>query len=422
MGYRNVTVNQVPDHGTNMSISYPLYSSVAVTNQYRSYHTGNDDPLKRAENPYTAYGWLHAAYAQNADSYVGNRWTWYGYMCNSPADGSPVIDSFLPVWGKLQSMFQGHNLQAGVALAEGHKTVATVLGGLSRLTRSLNTLRKGNVVGALTALGVQTRDGGKSYDVRAGTKAHRSGRRRYRIKKDPKVDFAGTWLEMQYGWKPLLSDIEEAVNAYHARVSTTRSQTFRASKRQDVGFAPLVTLFGKWLKPPVISQDISGENPENSNTLAIKARISVPPTSAEDLGLYDPLSIAWELVPLSFVADWFIPIGNFLSSLSFAQRTTGVFSQKSLRKVTWRFKVSGARFLSSPGNPGSWFNFVHFDDYRLDGHSYRTWNFTRTASLPITAYTFLTSNSLPAFKPLVKAASVSHVVSAIALLRVAARS
>jgi hypothetical protein len=33
-------------------------------------------------------------------------------------------------------------------------------------------------------------------------------------------------------------------------------------------------------------------------------------------GLLDPLAVAWELVPLSFVVDWFINVGSFLDSLT----------------------------------------------------------------------------------------------------------
>ena len=38
--------------------------------------------------------------------------------------------------------------------------------------------------------------------------------------------------------------------------------------------------------------------------------------SAEKLGLTNPASIAWEVVPFSFVVDWFIPISSYLQSLT----------------------------------------------------------------------------------------------------------
>lgn len=37
---------------------------------------------------------------------------------------------------------------------------------------------------------------------------------------------------------------------------------------------------------------------------------------ASSLGLLNPAVLAWESVPFSFVIDWFLPVGNFLQSLS----------------------------------------------------------------------------------------------------------
>jgi hypothetical protein len=42
----------------------------------------------------------------------------------------------------------------------------------------------------------------------------------------------------------------------------------------------------------------------------------------ERLGLVNPLAVAWELVPLSFVFDWFLPVGDMLSALTIGFGTT----------------------------------------------------------------------------------------------------
>jgi hypothetical protein len=34
-------------------------------------------------------------------------------------------------------------------------------------------------------------------------------------------------------------------------------------------------------------------------------------------GIADPLLLAWELLPWSFVADWFLPVGNYLENLNY---------------------------------------------------------------------------------------------------------
>lgn len=36
----------------------------------------------------------------------------------------------------------------------------------------------------------------------------------------------------------------------------------------------------------------------------------------DQCGLINPLSVAWELVPFSFVVDWFLPIGTYINSMS----------------------------------------------------------------------------------------------------------
>ena len=35
---------------------------------------------------------------------------------------------------------------------------------------------------------------------------------------------------------------------------------------------------------------------------------------ANQLGLVNPASVAWELIPFSFLVDWFLPVGKFLES------------------------------------------------------------------------------------------------------------
>lgn len=38
-------------------------------------------------------------------------------------------------------------------------------------------------------------------------------------------------------------------------------------------------------------------------------------STLQQLGVTNPLLLAWELVPYSFIADWFIPVGDYLQSL-----------------------------------------------------------------------------------------------------------
>lgn len=61
----------------------------------------------------------------------------------------------------------------------------------------------------------------------------------------------------------------------------------------------------------------------------------------QNFAVGNPLEWAWELIPLSFVLDWFIPIGSYLSALDAYQGITsvrGTFSTTRSRTATGVFK------------------------------------------------------------------------------------
>jgi hypothetical protein len=51
---------------------------------------------------------------------------------------------------------------------------------------------------------------------------------------------------------------------------------------------------------------------------------------ASDTGLLDPSQILWEVTPWSFVVDWFIPVGNFIQSLT---STSGLSFSSGTKKI-----------------------------------------------------------------------------------------
>jgi len=51
---------------------------------------------------------------------------------------------------------------------------------------------------------------------------------------------------------------------------------------------------------------------------AVGVKFSVTNTALKamsETGISNPLLLAWELVPYSFVVDWFLPVGNYLGTL-----------------------------------------------------------------------------------------------------------
>jgi hypothetical protein len=130
--------------------------------------------------------------------------------------------------------------------------------------------------------------------------------------KDPRHAAGAAWLELQYGWKPLLKDIHDAAEAlalnYNRpsnRISkvtaksnekTQWSEYRRFSETPPQGCNVVYELSANYRMTVLFEQD--------SNVKAVQT-----------VGLTNPLTVAWELVPYSFVVDWFLPIGDYLNQL-----------------------------------------------------------------------------------------------------------
>lgn len=110
-------------------------------------------------------------------------------------------------------------------------------------------------------------------------------------------------LEIQYGWLPIVELIEDAVGIY-ANGLYERGQTIR------VGSGSSRLEQNPELGPDPVLKPVAG-----SARLQFKIRSSVL-ANATALGLSNPLREAWNKVGLSFVFDWFIPVGTYLSALT----------------------------------------------------------------------------------------------------------
>lgn len=61
------------------------------------------------------------------------------------------------------------------------------------------------------------------------------------------------------------------------------------------------------------------------------------------LGLTNPASVAWELVPFSFVVDWFAPVGDWLNALDATLGYSFLSGTRStIRRRTGQYRASPA--------------------------------------------------------------------------------
>jgi hypothetical protein len=126
---------------------------------------------------------------------------------------------------------------------------------------------------------------------------------------------ADRWLEYQYGWRPLLGDVHGTIEQFAKsdkaglyRVSVTKKEKSLVIEEHDsLGY-------GGYNMPYKI---------QTTKSVKVHVRLDYKPANLTlipfvELGLTNPALLAWELIPFSFVVDWALPVGDWLSSLDAA--------------------------------------------------------------------------------------------------------
>jgi len=120
---------------------------------------------------------------------------------------------------------------------------------------------------------------------------------------------ANAWLGYTYGVKPLVQSIYGVADE---NIRCVINKTARFSARANGKFTPKSAQFKRY-NGDIIDMPVVNSNIKLSVTIGLDMR-----TDAFDLARWtsmNPASIAWELLPLSFVADWFWNLGGYLRNL-----------------------------------------------------------------------------------------------------------
>lgn len=121
------------------------------------------------------------------------------------------------------------------------------------------------------------------------------------------------WLELRYGWNPFVSSVYDAVDNLHRRVVN-----------EVVPIKVRAAVVDRWELNDTVVKWYSSAGPlsvpryrrwEDSHRCEICVNMQVPGTGIWDWTSLNPATIAWELLPMSFVADWFVTIGQSLENL-----------------------------------------------------------------------------------------------------------
>lgn len=274
------------------------------------------------------------------------------------------------------------DFNAAQATAERKQTCDLVASTATKVAKAISKIRKGDIVGAGKALGVVP---------------SRRSVRRAKSKSNGADLISNAWLELQYGWKPLLSDVYGSVEAL---AKSQNNRIFGVAKgHKTIEEMPTGSINHLSSIPTAVGVDKTAQSLQakvSCKVGIVYERSSPAVAQVKSLGITNPALIAWELTPYSFVIDWFLPIGNYLSSLD---ATLGLTFKSGFQTTFSRVMQDATRSAS----------YVYSGKYnsRIMRETIETIRIQRSVLGSFPAAT------LPSFKNPI---SSSHVASAMALL------
>jgi hypothetical protein len=365
---------------------YSKRQGKVITIQFRKKRSGVDRPPKRAkyeDHPYSMtllnLRDLKGRYRRADGSIGGPAYYMDNFCVPSWTHGLTAANAFdanaqIKLIGKLREKLNGSDFNLGNVLGEGHQTLRMIGDTAISIAKSLHHLKKGDLAGAARSLlEPANRKPIKPYKKMAPFR--------------PTADtISSKWLELQYGWKPLLSDVEAGAQFVAHKLSVPVSQTYRMSIKREVSSVRNST--GFWTPVTASATTVARRS--------LKVTVSEHPSVMQQLGLLNPEVVAWEIMPWSFVIDWFLPIGSWLEARA---TLSGVKISKTVQSTTIRstaFCPKGGALLDIPYDE----SICQYQRVLLER--------TVTAGGP--------KLPLPGVKPLSESLSVGHCLNGIALL------
>ncbi len=294
----------------------PGWPSHVQTNSYlRSSFTWEQSPLDVNGTVDQGGGHFDHSSGQFGTGYGAGYYPW-----GDPIFATSEIDSVRErLIGKLIDQIQSHRVNLGEVLHTRAQTASMVASTANRLAGSFMALRRGNFVGAARYL----------------TGADPRTRTRIRVSKSGRVTsglggIPEQWLALKYGWQPALQDVYNSCKtvqqAWNDNGELFSAKASASAEPGRISFlrGPAVA-WGPRYRIETGSRKVSGKA-----SVHYKVDSSIG-TNLSQLGVTNPASLAWELLPYSFVVDWFYPVGSFLERLDFSRGLSFAYGWISIK-------------------------------------------------------------------------------------------
>lgn len=244
---------------------------------------------------------------------------------------------------KLRQRFANSEFHLGAFIGEFPETVSLIKDTATTLYTAYSAVRRRDFQAAARALGMVE----KRVPLRG-----RGARRLMAQRKDGNLSkgeiarlssktVSSAWLQYRYGWSPLVQD------AHEGAVALAKAIEEREYIRTRLTVTDEVPLLGTWFNQTYYRNDWAShqvrETQTSKGTLVSRSGMIVD-FHKPSLGNIQVGATLWELVPFSFVVDWFVDVGSRIRAaelLRFSTIQDRWESYQSNQLVTSRVQPTG---------------------------------------------------------------------------------
>lgn len=153
-------------------------------------------------------------------------------------------------------------------------------------------------------------------------------------------NIARLWLEGRYGWRQLAFDLRDLNYAVREFDHKRRIWT----ERSGYSYSETTTIPGSY----VVGSGGATVHGQTTYTTEHSIRGSVSAMVQPAAFRASPINTAWELIPLSFIIDWGLTVGNALNAYALVSAASGITSSVGNHSVT-RCKSVVDSITTEPG-------------------------------------------------------------------------
>jgi hypothetical protein len=324
---------QTDPNGITHTIELSDYSK--VSNSTPDYQTRKENGERLPQNPYqetrlwehypvsTLQRWSHYSGPTPDIRYLPDTYNTLPELIGIPSifsEGYPPSEDIRSVLRqKLLSKLQDNRANIGEFIGEFGQTQRMFNNTIKRVIVGAQLISKRKFSEAVRHFGELSVDRSRPFGVNAKSFENNLIKLSIRPNGKPlsKIEIlSNTWLEYVYGWVPLLSDITGTITALMSHLDPEDHKGLIKTVRKQITHP--IEIYDK-IDPGGDSNHQGGATFKGSTCYRICVSYRVTNENQllrNQLGLLNPLGIAWNLLPYSFVVDWFFRVGDLIETLT----------------------------------------------------------------------------------------------------------